>query len=414
MITKWKTIYNEYPKQFWVLLLGTFIDRVGGFMVFPFFPLYVTDHFGVGMREIGILFAIFTFTGIVGGILGGALTDKFGRKSMMLYGLVVSGVSSVAIIFIDDLIVFYIVGGFMGFLGSLGGPAQQAMVADILPEEQRSEGFGLFRIAFNLSAAIGPILGGIFAASAFHLLFIGDAITSVITAVIVYIVIKESRPEKAEDEPEQTIKQSIGGYGKVFRDTPYMLFLAVSVLQVAVYMQMNITLPVFMRDSHGFEPIYYGYILSMNALIVVLFQFWVTRKVSKSPPMLVMAFGTVFYMIGFAMYGFISAFIMFAIAMIIITIGEMVVSPVAQTLVAKFAPEDMRGRYMAIFGFSWAIPNMFAPYIAGYIMDVYDPNWVWYLSGIMAAITTLGYFWLHRIRGDEAVPTPPLQATETV
>lgn len=411
MIAKWKTTYNEYPKQFWVLLLATFVDRVGGFMVFPFFPLYVTAHFGVGMREVGILFAIFTITGMIGGMVGGALTDKFGRKSMMLYGLFISGVTSIAIIFIDDLIVFYIVAAFLGFLGQLGGPAQEAMIADLLPEEQLSDGYGLFRIAFNLSVTIGPMIGGILAGSAFHLLFIGDAITSAITAVIVYTVIKESKPKAAEDEPEESIGKTIGGYGKVFRDKPFIIYLAISVLMVVVYMQMNITLPVFMRDSHGFEPRFFGYILSMNALMVVLFQFKITRKINKYPPMILMGIGTAFYVVGFTMYGFISAFYMFAVAMVIITIGEMITAPVGQTLVAKFAPEDMRGRYMAIFGFSWAIPNIFAPYGVGYIMDVYDPNWVWYLSGILGVITTLGFFWLH-LQRKKTMVVPSLQEAE--
>jgi len=60
MFTKFKRLYNEYPNAFKVLTLATFIDRLGGFLLFPFFALYITDHFGVGMTEVGILFAIFS------------------------------------------------------------------------------------------------------------------------------------------------------------------------------------------------------------------------------------------------------------------------------------------------------------------------------------------------------------------
>jgi MFS family permease len=82
--------------------------------------------------------------------------------------------------------------------------------------------------------------------------------------------------------------------------------------------------------------------------------------------------------------------------MIIITIGEMIVSPVWSTLVAKFAPEDMRGRYMAIGGFSWAVPNMIAPLLAGLILDNSEPHWLWYACLIVGSIAASGYYMLHR------------------
>jgi MFS family permease len=135
----------------------------------------------------------------------------------------------------------------------------------------------------------------------------------------------------------------------------------------------------------------------MNALMVVLLQFSITRKISKYAPMKMMAFGTVFYMIGFWMYSFITAIYLFFIAMAIITIGEMIVTPVAQAAAASFAPEDKRGRYMAVFGFQWAIPNLFGVLLAGIVMENLGPNWVWHFTGILSMITTIGYWLLHGI-----------------
>jgi MFS family permease len=132
-----------------------------------------------------------------------------------------------------------------------------------------------------------------------------------------------------------------------------------------------------------------------------LFQFWITRRISKYAPMLMMALGTALVGAGFVMYGFVTTFVMFMLAMVIITIGEMVIVPVSQALAAKFAPENMRGRYMAMFGFSWTLPVAVGPLLAGLIMDNYDPNWVWYASGILAAIALVGFLWLH-LRVDAA------------
>ena len=112
--------------------------------------------------------------------------------------------------------------------------------------------------------------------------------------------------------------------------------------------------------------------------------------------MLMMALGSAFYLVGFSMYGFVSIFTLFITALVLITIGEMIVMPVSQALAANFAPEDMRGRYMAIFSLTWAVPSTFGATTAGYIMDNYNPNWVWYAGGIICTIAVLGFIWLHR------------------
>jgi len=102
--------------------------------------------------------------------------------------------------------------------------------------------------------------------------------------------------------------------------------------------------------------------------------------------------------IGFSMYGFVSTYIMFVLAMVIITIGEMVVSPVAQALVASFAPEEMRGRYMAVFGFSWGIPFAVGPYLAGLIMDGPKPYLLWYVAGFIGLLSMFAFLALYRVR----------------
>ena len=397
MIGKIKRVYNEYPNTFKVLTLATFIDMLGSFLLYPFYALYITAHFGVGMTEVGILFSIFSAGNIFGGIIGGALADKYGRRAMVIIGLVVSGIGSIFMGLVDDLVLFYIIAGFLGLVGNFGGPARQAMVADLLPKEKQAEGFGILRVSFNLSATVGPILGGFLATRSFILLFIADAISSLITAVIVYLVIPETKPQKMDDKPEESVMETLKGYKEVLKDGIYVLFLAISALTVLIYMQMNSTLSVFLRDEHNFSEQSFGFLLSMNALIVVVFQFWITRRISKYAPMKMMAFGAAFYALGFALYGFVSAVYLFFIAMIIITIGEMIVSPVSQAAAASFAPEDKRGRYMAVFGFQWAIPNLFGVILAGLVMESLGPNWVWYFAGILGMIAVTGYWLLHGI-----------------
>jgi MFS family permease len=328
-------------------------------------------------------------------MIGGALTDKFGRRGIALFGLVMSALSALSMGLVNDLSLFYPLAVMIGLLGSIGDPARQAMVADILPEAKRAEGYGILRVAANLSWIIGPTIGGILAVQSYLLLFILDAIISCITAAILYTLVPETKPALAAGQRQPTMLQTVGGYRLVLSDRIYVAFLLASMLMLIVYQQVYSTLSVFLRDVHGVPAQGFGFMLSLNAGIVVLFQFWVTRRIKKFAPMLMMAVGTGFYLVGFTLYGFVSAYILFVAAMVLITIGEMIVVPVGQALVARFAPEDMRGRYMAVFGLSWAIPSAVGPWVAGIILDNYDPNWVWYAGGILCALASAGFYALH-------------------
>jgi len=395
MITKYTQAVKRFPAKFWVLVGASFIDSLGSTTVFPFFALYITQKFNIGMSDAGILLGVFSVSGFIGSMVGGALTDKFGRRGMILYGLVISAFSSVFMGLVNDLQVFYILAVAAGLLSNIAGPARQAMVADLLPEEQRTEGFGIQRVFGNLAWIVGPSLGGLLAARSFLLLFIVDAIASVITAVIVYRMLPETKPAPSQDGGEMSVLDSIKGYGVITKDRIFAGFILASILMILVYSQMYSTLSVYLRDVHAVSTQAYGAVMSSSAVAVVLFQFSVTRLIKPFQPLVLMAVGSLFYMIGFSMYGFVSAYYLFIMAMVVITIGEMVVMPVGQALVANMAPEEMRGRYMASYGLAWTIPNAIGPWAAGMIMDHYDPRWVWYLAGIIAATSAFGFLLLH-------------------
>ena len=182
VIQRIRRIFGEYPRNFWIVIATLFIDHVGGALIFPFLGLFITAKFQVGMTEIGQLFTIFAITGVFGSVIGGAMTDKFGRKVVIIFGLVTSALSALILGFTEDMKIVYFAGGIIGLFGNVGGPAQQAMIADLLPEEKRTDGFGILRIAINLAVTIGPAIGGVLATYSYTWLFLLDAVASSVTA----------------------------------------------------------------------------------------------------------------------------------------------------------------------------------------------------------------------------------------
>jgi len=414
MFTRLNKIYHEFPRRFWIVVGTSFIDGIGNTLLFPFFALYITQKFHIGMTQAGVLLGLSSLAGLFGGILGGALTDKFGRRSIILFGLVFSALSSLAFGFTNSLALMYPLSIIIGLIGSLSHPAHGAMVADILPEEKRQEGFGILRVVNNMSWLVGPTIAGFVASKSFTALFVSDAIISCIVAVIFYRAIPESKPEPHPSAQPETVLQTLAGYGHVLRDLAFMAFITACILMTITYQQMYNSLSVYLRDTHGIQPQGYGILLSTSAITVILFQFWTTRQIKRYPPFLMMALGAIFYAIGFSLFGVFATMPLFMFNIFIITIGEMIVMPILQAVVANFAPTAIRGRYMAISGLTWLIPATIGPAAAGYILDNYNPNLVWYIGGILCLVAVFGFYGLHlRLKSKpEFAPTQPsIQAT---
>jgi MFS family permease len=283
------------------------------------------------------------------------------------------------------------------------------MIADLLPENKRQEGFGILRVSGNLAWIIGPSIGGFVATRSFLALFIIDAVISCIVAFLFFKFIPETKPKMVEYTERESLMKTFQGYGAALRDKAFMAFLVASILMGLVYGQMYNSLSVFLNKYHNIQPSGFGFLLTVSAIVVILFQFSVTRKIKNLPPFLMMAVGTLFYMVGFSMFGFVTAYVLFALAIVIVTLGEMIVVPTSQGLAANFAPIEMRGRYMAVYGLSWSIPSTIGPGAAGVILDNLNPNLLWYIGGVLCFVAAMAFYVLHLRLGREPrfIPEEP-------
>lgn len=416
MLTKLKDTYAEFPKLFWIIVATLFIDSIGSTLLFPFFALYITQRFGVGMTEAGVLLGISSLFGLIGSMAGGAITDRFGRRRLILFGLTTSALSSLSFGLAANIRTLYFLIVIVGLLSRIAAPAYDAVMADILPEAKRQEGFGIVRVAFNYAWIFGTALGGLIATRSFLALFIMDAVLSVTAALILYRFLPETKPAShTEGQKAESFLRTIVGYQIVLRDLAFLSFLVVGITLLIVYQQEYSSLPVYLRDVHHIDSKNYGVMLSIAGFEVVLFQFWISRTMRKHAPFLMMTLGAVFLIVGFGMIGFVGGIVLFTLAIIIITIGEMIFYPTSQVIAASFAPEDMRGRYMAVFGLAWSIPAMIGPAAAGVILDNYNPNLLWYIGGLLCVVAAIGFYGLHLWLGKQKrfAPAPVDQESST-
>ena len=390
-----RELYHQFPRKFWVVVGVHFIDKIGGTIVFPFFALYITGRFSVGMTEAGVLLGLLSLAGIVGSVIGGGLTDRLGRRKLILFGLVASALSALALGSVSQFAWLFPVAMLVGLFSEVGGPAHAAMIADILSKEQRQEGFGVLRVVGNMAWLVGPTVGGFVARSSFFALFVIDAAISCVVALLFYFFMPETRPAPHERHAEEGFVETFRNYRTVLADRAFVGFLLAAVLMGMVYIQMYNSLSVYLRDNHGIQPQGYGVLLTSSAVTVICFQIWTMRVIKMWPQFLMMAFGTLFYLVGFGMFGIVSVYWLFVLAVVIITVGEMIVVPTSQTIAAGFAKIDMRGRYMAAFNLTHSLPAALGPFAAGIVLDNYQPNLLWYLAALCCAVSAIGFYALH-------------------
>lgn len=391
-----RNVYQEYPVPFWVLMTGTFIDRLGTNLIMPFLAIYVVQRFDARITQVGLIFTIFAASSGLGNLLAGALADRFGRRFTLLLGLVCAATARIGLGLANDFTALYTAAALAGLFGAIGWPAQLAMTADLLGPGKRANGFGIQRVVINSTFALGPLAGGFFGPRIGYLpLFILDAFTSYFVAVVVFSKLPETRPAQGQGIPAENFAQTLAGYRRVLRDGTFLAFILISILTVTAYMQMSTTLSVYLVKFQHISESFFASLVMLNALMVVFFQFSISRWASQRPLLLMMIAGAGFYLLGFGSYGLSPSGPLFVLAMVLITLGEMLVIPTSQALTALLAPLDMRARYVATERLTWIVAQSLGPLAATTIMDRFDPRWVWYGCSILCAISIAGFYGLH-------------------
>src|SRR5512138_178670 len=215
--------YRNYPTPFWVLMTGTFIDRLGTNLIIPFLAIYVVQRFDARISQVGLIYTVFAISGGIGNVLAGALADRFGRRFTLLLGLVCAATARVALGLAGDFTGLYIAAALAGFFGAIGWPAQLAMTADLLGPAKRANGFSIQRVVINSTFALGPLAGGFLGPRIGYLpLFVLDAFTSYFVALIVFSKLPETKPRQADNVRSENFTQTLAGYRRVLQDRTFL------------------------------------------------------------------------------------------------------------------------------------------------------------------------------------------------
>lgn len=385
---KSKTVY---PRQFWLLFWGSFFTRASISMIWPFVTVIIRDRLDVSLTTAALLITIQSVSSLLSTLIVSSLMDRFGRKMLVVYSLIGSTLSLIALAGANTLEQWVILMAVYGAFLPVFNIGVTTMVADIVEPENRSPAYALIRMIGNAGIAIGPVLGGTLATlMSFEAVYYTIAFAYAVLTVFTLIMIQETIPDQSQSTSESG-SSSKQGYGYILRDTVFVGMFCMFMLVMFGNTQIFVLLPVYAKENFGMIESEYSLLLTLNALLVVLFQYGVSKIFDRYNELPVMAFAALLYAIGLGTVAIGYDLTTFAISMVIVTMGELLIMPTTLTFVANIAPTELRARYMGILGLGWPLAAGIGPVIGGFLSDNFSPSATWIGASIMAFAGAIGF-----------------------
>lgn len=401
------TTVSGLPPAFWWLWVGTLVNRAGAF-VLPFLAFYLTDELELSPSFVGLVLGSFGFGSVVAALGGGDLADRFGRRPVLLGSQVATAVNLVALGLTTERMPVLVLVALLGLTSNTSRPAFAAMTADIVPPADRVRAFSLNYWAINLGFAIAPALAGLLATSGYLALFLVDAGTTLVFAVLIFLRVPESRPEV-----HRTGGQAAGSITDVLRDRVFLSFVALVFGFAVVFMQHLSSLPVQMGDD-GLQPSQYGAVIALNGALIVLVTVPLTRWLQRFPTSRVLATSGVFVGLGFGATTWASTPVEYAGTVAVWTVGEVIGAAIGPAVVANLSPAALRGRYQGVFGFSFALAAMVAPLAGGWTYEHLGGATLWGACAVVSFATVIGHLVIGPARERRLAELRALDLTATV
>ncbi|MBI2829810.1 MAG: MFS transporter [Chloroflexi bacterium] len=386
-----RSVFNRYEPGIWVITVVAFLTSAGFSLSIPFLALYLHQQRGLSMTLVGSIILVTGLCSAITQMFGGALADRFGRRPLLLNVVMISALLYFGMAFLigASAAVPLIVLVFTAVRAVLmtQRPAIGSVVIDLTPKHRLTETFGLIRVGQNIGWAAGPAIGGYLATvlSYAWLFAIGGLIVA-IAASIIFFLFRES----LSGANERMSARSMLSVGK---DHSFLSFTALSLLVFVVMGQMGSTLSVFTVDRAGFSTAQYGFLLTLNGIVVVLLQYPVSRLLSPLPKHTALALGGLFYGLGYLMFSWVGGYNMAMAAIVVITLGENIFTPTSYAVVGESSPEKLRGHYTGFFGLSETLGISLGPLLGGILLDAFpaQPLRIWGAVSVVAFIAAIGF-----------------------
>lgn len=394
-----KALVGGLPGPFWTLWVGTLINRLGSF-VLPFLTLFLTVQRGVSPASASAMVGLYGLGAFGASLAGGAIADRLGRRAALLLSLFGGAVMMLVVPWVTGMVALGAAVTTLGFFAELYRPGVSAAITDLVPSADRPRAFALLYWVINVGAAVAPVLAGFLATRSYVTLFVADAATMAIYGLVVLWWVPETRPVVTAPLATGGARVAPSGLLVAFRD-PLLVGISLGTLLVAsLFFQAISTLPLeILADGLGESG--FGLAIGANGLLVVLASLPIAHLVAGRRPLPVLALAAAITGLGLGLTGPASTVATYALTVAVWTLGEIMLAPVAPSLVAELAPIHLRGAYQGVFHAGWGLAAFLGPLVGGAVLQRFGAGVLWpscLATGLAAAALFLALVPLHRRR----------------
>ena len=362
------------PHEVWVLQTGGLVNSFGNGIFLPFLIIYLHNERGIALGIAGLVAAVNSICGFASAFVAGTLSDRIGPRRVLIGALCVMSVAIGLFPLVHDAWQAFLLYGLSGIGSGAFWPSQSSLLAALTPHDRRHSAFATQRVTMNLGVALGGLAGGFIAARSFTALFLLDAATFLVYAVV---LVRLTAPD-VHREPER------GSYGEVVRNRVFMSYIGLNALVIAASMAVWVELlPPFAKNQAGVSSEGVGVLWAVDSLVVVVAQLPVAKLVEGRRRMRCLALMSGVWaasLLGFGAAGYwtegwVAAGLMAAIT-VVFGLGECLHGTIQAPLTADLAPPRLVGRYLAFSSQSWQIGWIIGPAGGGFVLQ-HAPYALW-------------------------------------
>lgn len=357
---------RRLPPLVLLLLIGSAFLAAMRFMAMPFLALYLHAITGASPPMVGLMVGLAAISNFGSGFILGPLSDRMGRKPSLVFGGILSGLAFIGFAFSHTLPEFAVCQVVAGMGWAIEGPAYMALLTDLTPQPMRVRVFGYQYWGINIGAGIGPLLGTLAGAGHSALPFLLDGLTAIVIAGVLFLILPKG--VGAGPEAHRTAADSLRHMGEgLFHPVLFWFFLGVF-LTGLTYVQVESNVAQFLGLHYADGARLFAYMISANAATVICLQPFLSRWQEKRPLVWGLAGGAAIYALTNAAFIWAHAPISWILINVVFTVGEILLAPGAQAVLARYAPEDKRATYFTLLTFQWSLSAFVGPVLGGFAL----------------------------------------------
>jgi DHA1 family tetracycline resistance protein-like MFS transporter len=364
-----------------ILFTTVFVDLLGFGIVIPISPYYA-EKYGASGLEVGLLMSSYSLMQLIFSPFWGSLSDRIGRRPIILMSLLGSAISYLIFGLADSLSLLFISRLFAGIFGA-NISTSQAYISDATSAENRAKGMGLIGAAFGLGFVIGPFFGGFFSQFGYR---VPALVASGICALnFLSALINLPETEKRETKPREETRK-LGGIRSVFSAPILGTMVFLTFLITFAFSNLEATFALFAEKRYGFGSAETGYLFGYIGIIMAVIQGGVVgRLASRFGEKNLLVAGTVAMLAGFFLIPLVSDFYLLLAALALTGFGIGINNPSLNSLISKRSDPGAVGAVMGVSQSMGSLARILGPMCGGVLYDKLGTGYPYIGAGIVMA-----------------------------